>query len=363
MIRKPIILILTSRDEIGDVSQKLKEAIQKIGTHNAVIISDDKYGSAKKLSALDKLMDNGQEYIYLLNSKDKGVIKDRFKISPYSKRVTKICNMLKRFRPEYVLCVTPYAHHCMIEAKKKAKLHTKVMYALQTFTLPKIAFDEYTDVLIVENSELKQELVRVGVRSKDIMTMGLPFDIRPLRKEEITIAKQEMGIPKGKNVFLNIKDKKQLIQVFDLMIDQGAIVNLIVYCEDESLRGELAKRAAALDSNIGIFYVQKKKQFDLYLSVSDIIFTRYDQSVIYKGFKLGVPSIVLDGGEQSKKDIEFLNNKGLLLRAKEEIDVVGLMYRLLQTETSEEMKRKGLEWVGLNSLDNIAQFLVSFIVV
>ena len=38
-------------------------------------MSDDKYGSATKLSALDKIMDSGGEYQYLLERKDKGVIK------------------------------------------------------------------------------------------------------------------------------------------------------------------------------------------------------------------------------------------------------------------------------------------------
>lgn len=69
MFRKRIILILTSRDEPDGVSQKLAEAIRKIGTHNVVVMSDDRYGSATKLSALDKLMDEGGEYQYLLEKK------------------------------------------------------------------------------------------------------------------------------------------------------------------------------------------------------------------------------------------------------------------------------------------------------
>ena len=59
MYRKRIILILTSRDEPNGLSQNLAEAIRKIGTHNVVVVSDDKYGSAKKLSALDRIMDRG----------------------------------------------------------------------------------------------------------------------------------------------------------------------------------------------------------------------------------------------------------------------------------------------------------------
>lgn len=69
MFRKRIILILTSRDEPDGVSQKLAEAIRKIGSHNVVVMSDDRYGSATKLSALDRLMDEGGEYQYLLEKR------------------------------------------------------------------------------------------------------------------------------------------------------------------------------------------------------------------------------------------------------------------------------------------------------
>lgn len=69
MYRKRIILILTSRDESDGISQKIAEAIRKIGTHNVVVISDDKYGSATKLSAIDRLMDKGSEYQYLLEKR------------------------------------------------------------------------------------------------------------------------------------------------------------------------------------------------------------------------------------------------------------------------------------------------------
>lgn len=49
-------------------------------------------------------MDSGGEYQYLLERKDKGVIKDKFKFKTLSKRVNRINNLIKRFHPEYI-CV------------------------------------------------------------------------------------------------------------------------------------------------------------------------------------------------------------------------------------------------------------------
>lgn len=362
MFRKPIILILTSRDETGNESRRLKEAIQKIGTHNAVVISDDKFGKVSKSSTLDKLMDSGQEYQYLLETKDKSVVKDLFKINKFSKRITRIVNLLKRFRPEYVLCLTPYSHHSMIEAKKKAKLHIPVIYLMNTFTAPKISFDDSTNVLIVENQDIKQELVRTGLRSKDIMTMGLPYEMKKLSAEEKATEKQELGLPEAKTVFINFRDKKVLSEIFDLMIDQGGIVNLAVYCDDPKLRVQLAAKANKVQGMTTLF-IQNPEHIDQYQKVCDLAITRYDQSVIYKNFHLGIPSIVLDGGEQSKKDIQYLMNQGLLLRAKEPIDTVALLYKVIHTEEGAQIAKAGEKWVEMSSTDNIAQFLASYIVV
>jgi len=221
MYRKRIILILTSRDESDDISQKIAEAIRKIGTHNAVVMSDDKYGSATKLSALDKLMDSGSEYQYLLEKKDKGVLRDIFKLKSFSKRVNRINNMIKRFHPEYILCVTPYAHHCAVEAKRRARFNTQIIYMLQTFTLPKRVHDDATNVFIVENADVKADLVRQGIKSKDVLVMGFPFEITPKTREEIILKKQELGLPKVKTVYVNVQDKKQLENVFSLLLDQG----------------------------------------------------------------------------------------------------------------------------------------------
>lgn len=170
-------------------------------------MSDDKYGSATKLSALDKLMDSGSEYQYLLEKKDKGVLRDIFKLKSFSKRVNRINNMIKRFHPEYILCVTPYAHHCAVEAKRRARFHTQIIYMLQTFTLPKRVHDDATNVFIVENADVKADLVRQGIKSKDVLVMGFPFEITPKTREEIILKSKNWGFPKSKPCTSTCKTK------------------------------------------------------------------------------------------------------------------------------------------------------------
>lgn len=364
MLRKPIILILTSRDEIDCESKKIKEAVLKTGTHNVVILSDDQYGSAAKMSRLDKLMDAGKEYQYMLEKKDKSrqVLKDKFRLKSLSKRVNRINNAVRRYRPEFILTLTPYAHHSAAEAKRRAKFDKQIIYLMPSFTLDKRQYDDATNVFIVENQDIKSELVHNGIYSKNIMTMGLPFEIVKRTPIEIASAKQEFGLPKTKTVFLNVASKKIRDEVFSLLLDQGGIINIVVYCEDPKEIAALRERSSHVP-DVTVIIVAKEDLFDEYLSVCDIAITHYDASVIYKCMKLGLPAITFGEGEHTAKEINYLVSKGLVLRAKENIETIALLYKLLQSETAVAIAMAQERWVEFSSLENIANFLVSYIAV
>jgi len=362
MEKKPIIVILTSRDEIDGVSNKLAESIKAIGTHNPVIVSDEKYGSATKLSALDKLMERGQEYQYLLEKKDRNAIRERLKIKGLSKRVNRINNITKRFNPEYIICVTPYAHHCAVEAKKKAKFETQIIYMMMDFTAGKRRLDNTTSVYIVENSDVKSTLVRNGIKAKSVMVMGLPYEIEKPNSQEILARKQDLGLPRMKTVFVNIQNHNDLEKIFDLLLDQGAIMNLVINCKDEKVIETLGARSAKVQ-NMTVLYTSNEDMMNEYISCCDMIITDYNPAIIYKGFKLEIPSIVFNYQEASQKDIDFLCANNLCLKAKEDIEIVGLLYSLLQNDGGKDLIDNGRKWVEYNSLNNIAEFLVNYIAI
>lgn len=360
MKRRPIILIMTSHDDQSGVAARLADAIRAKGTHNVVIIGDDKYGSVQKLSLLDRLMDTGQEYQYLLERKDRGVLRDKFKRRKFSKRVTRIGNMLRRFNPEYVLCVTPYAHHCAVEAKKKLHSRVRILYLVMSFTAPKRGLDNATDTYIVENADVKATLMREGVHPKDIMTLGLPFDIPRLDAAELAFAKQELGLPGGKTVFVSIQDKKQLEEMFSLLLDQGNIATYVVRCENAKLRQDLSSHATDFPDE-SIVFVATKEKIDDFLRTADVAVLSYDVPMIYKCLELGIPPLVISNDEHLEDDISYLLSHGLIMRAKDGIEAVGLIYKLLQTELGSRLSQNGLKRTEFSSVENIADFLITYI--
>ena len=355
MQRKPIILILTSRDEKANISQQLAQSIRKVGTHNVVIIGDDKYGSAQKITKLDRLLSLKEEYQQVLAEKAK-----KKKVGGKRRgRDTRIANAIKRYRPELVLAVTPYAYYVLTEAKKKTGFESSIFYIMPYFVLDKQTYDEVDTTFIVENQDVKSALVGQGVPSKRVLTMGLPYEIDKKTPIEVSAMKQELGLPKTLSIFLNAGKKDGVNELFRLLLDQGNVINTVVYAGDNKLSAELRVLADSYKAN-NVVISQKAEQFDEYLTACDVVVTKHDIATIYKAFKLGKPVIVLSTGEHSNREIEYLVHHGLVMHARENIEIVGLMYRLIETGVAATYVRAGEKWVESADIENITNYLVSY---
>ena len=356
MQRKPIILILTSRDEKANISTQIAESIKKVGTHNAVIIGDDKYGSTQKTSRLDRLVSLKEEYQQILEEKSRRKHGKKKKHG----RDSRIANAVKRYRPELVLAVTPYAYFALTEAKKKTGFSTAIFYIMPYFVLDKQTYDEVETTFIVENQDVKSALVQQGVPSKRVVTMGLPYTIDKKTPIEIATLKQELGLPKTMSVFLNAGKKDGVQELFRLLLDQGNVINTIAYTGDNKVSTELRSIADNYGAN-NVVVPQRAEQFDEYLTACDVLVTKHDIATIYKAFKLGKPVIVLSNGEHANREIEYLVHHGLVMHARENLEIVGLMYRLIETGVAATYVRAGEKWVESSDIQTITNYLVSYI--
>jgi hypothetical protein len=359
MQKKPIILILTSRDEKAKVSRVLQDAIKQKGTHNVVVLSDDRYGSSQKISRLDKLVSLQEDYQQLLAEKSKKVAQ-RSKKTVKNGRAFRISNAIKRFKPELVLAVTPYAYFALTDAKRRAGFGTAIFYVMPYFVLDKQSYGDVESTFIVENQDVKSALVAQGVPSKRVMTMGLPYAIERKTPLEVAALKQELGLPRTMSVFLNATKKDGVEEIFRLLLDQGGVINTVVYAGEGKQGAELRAIADEYNAN-NVVILQREDQVDEYLTACDTVVTKYDIATIYKAFKLGKPVITFGKGEHANREIDYLVSHGLVMHARENLEIVGLTYRLIETGVAATYVRAGEKWVENASIDNIANYLVSYI--
>lgn len=368
MERKPVIVIMTSRGEFGGASEALAQAVRREGTHNVVILDESKYDSRARFSRLDKLMQISDEYRMVADKRM--TAKEAFRYDRegersggrMGRRSRRIANAVKRYRPEFLLAVTPYACAVAAEAKRKAGFGTSVIYMMNGFVVHGEGAVHDADCYIVENGDMKAELVQRGVPSRKVMVLGLPFDAPDLTPIEKEAKKQELGLPRTPTVFLNERGKRERAELLRLLTDQGNILNTVCYTGDPASVASLRTISDEEGGVGGTVILTKEELFDEYLSVSDIAVTSYDPSVIYKCMKSGKAVIVCEpeGGRHSA-DAEYLEGEGLVLLARRPIDTVALIYKLMQTATAARFAEAGEKRTEMFSAANTASYLTGWI--
>lgn len=351
MQRRPVVLILTSSHEPGGAT--LAAAVRALGTHRAVVLDEEKYGVRGcygKFGALASALD---ERRLPSGGGRHGMIARR--------RNARVASAVRRYAPEVVVTMTPYAQSAFAESKRKKGFSAPSVNVISSFVLPEGKFTaDAADAYIAENAEVKSALVKRGVPSRRVMIMGLPYDEKRLTPIEAEDGKQELGLPRTPTVFLNENEKKDAVELLGLLVDQGSVINVVCCAADVRRLGALRAKADGAEARSNVVIVTRKELFDDYMRVSDIVVTHYDPVVIYKCFKAGKPVIAFGRSAEEMRNLEYLAANKLIMLARSDIEVVALLYKLMQTDTAAEFVENGTERTEMYSLENTVGYLTSF---
>lgn len=361
MERKPVILILTSTDEYGDVSERIADAVRSLGTHNAVVVNQTRYDGYVRNSAfyrwLRKYLSKYHVKAEKIKTRLSGLSRRSDKVRGRSRR---IANAVKRYNPEFVLTVTPYALAALADARAKIGTDCKTVHVINAFTYDKHDFPaDVAEGYIVENSDVKDALVEAGADARHTMVMGLPYRVRTLTADERAVQREAKSLPQSPTVFLNATEAENAEELLALLIDQGKLINTVCYADTTKLMAKLRRRADVASERNSVAIISRREQIDEFLSVSDVVITHYDPSVIYKSMQLGKPVIAFSDFERGKRDLEYLRERGLIKCADKSIDTVGLLYDFLQADTAAQYAERELARTQMYSVENLANYLTA----
>ena len=361
MQRKPVVLILTSSDERGGAAENLAAAIRADGEFNTVVLDESEYGR-RPLFGRTAAVAFGADKRRLLASGAASagrLLKKGGRQGKLYGRNRRVANALKRYAPEYVLTVTPYAQAAFVEAKRRSGADVRSVHSVQAFVLPEEEHPAYAaDMYLVENADIKEALVSRGIPSKHVVVTGLPFDAPEVTPIEMEEGKQELGLPRTPTVFVNA-DGRDAVEIMGLLADQGDIINIVCYAEDVKLLAALRAKADNAETRSNIVLLTRRDMFDEYLLMSDIVVTRYEPVIIYKCFKAGKPVIAFAKTAAATRNLDYLAERKLIMKASSDIDVVALIYKFMQTDTASEYVKKGRERTAMFSTANTANYLAA----
>lgn len=285
------------------------------------------YGIRHGVNFLDDVENLRKIKVKRLNkSKTKTNVKYKKKSQGKYKRIN---NVARRFNAKAILCMNTNTLYQTIKAKEKFGFTAMVVGCLDSFTLDKNTTPLGADKYIVENNELKDELVKRGVGKDKVIIKRFPIEKDVFIDETESELRSLFDLDEKPTVLLNgggVGDYK-IVEIFKLLLEVEDRFNVIVYCgENEALYQRFARlKESGNLSNVKLFTTVNNIE-KLYKAV-DCIVSIYDVSAVYKAKVLNKPIIVFaPKRDVEEQDFKYLHKVGDAIYAKDSSDVVSRIF-------------------------------------
>ena len=324
--KKKMILILTSEDQSLEVALNLKTLLQT-AENRVIIISDKQYRSKFEYCYIGNKIHRGKYY-----SKEISFIEKKKLLKFFMHRTIKrIANAIYRYEPDLIITLTPFAHYIAIRAKQDFKNEVTIVDYIFRFILEDRIYNDFvTDKFVVENSSMREQLIKMGVKNKNIANLGFPFKLNKLSNEEIE----------------DIKKK-----------DQGKKFNIVINTHNNKFLDSLYRKVAGM--NLNVIFTADRSEFDTYLSFANFLVTDFNVVNIYKAFSVDVPIIAVGHENDDINNLKQLEESGLVLLATENTKVISYLYDMFQTDIKEKLIKNVTEKMQYISEENIRSYLLS----
>ncbi len=375
-IKDNVLIITSIAEDVSGIEAIKSEFEKNHKDYNVVVIDERQYGAEKAATRRRKNRERLIQsiptfyrrvktvgHVFTMKSKNK-IDRRRALSNKLSGSARKIYNAVLRFAPDVIVVTTPRLMHETIIAKKRTRFKYPVIGLSEKFTFDKAFYNMSADGYIVENVDMKNQLTAMGYSSGRVHVMGFPIEENVPDVDYVFKLKEHLGLNLNPTVYLSggAIGSKELMPVFELLLDQGDIINLIVNCgKNENLYSAMLRETERRNSQNVKLYLNVDEGAEDTLLASDCLITIYDGSLIYRAFLLGIPVVAFapDTGAE-KSDLKYLMEKQLVYFADDYNHVIIGMYDVIQTGLGKKLSESALMRTRATSLKDICTLLASY---
>ena len=270
----------------------------------------------------------------------------------WTEQYRRIRNMLLRYNPEVVVCSTPKLLRDTVRACDKAKLKNIDICGLVTDYCLDARFVNYkASKYFVQNSDVKERLVSLGIEDEKIDVVGTPLlkDSKEVYDKSQVLA--ELGITNDKMNIVIVGGRygqSAVRNVFTSLAELENDINIIVLSGGNN---GLVKYAELITKNRGIeekvFLVEEIDKFAKLYSVADILIISPTAAITYEAMYHNSNIILCNGGDAlENRNSHYLatNQLALLGRNNEEL-IASISKFMSDSEFSDDMRYAQNEFV------------------
>lgn len=366
------VLIITSaaagRTGIAAVKREIEEHYKN---HNVLVIDEEQYGdrfSAARRGRILALIKRKTPRIYGRFFSDRREAVPRAARHLSGKKLRgesrRIRNAILRFTPSVVLVTTPRLMMETVNAKRTSGFKCPVVGLCESYTFDRAFFNPRADSYIVENPDVKKQLTAMGYSAGRVFVLGFPIREELPDVDSVISKKERLGLNLNPAVFLSGGENgsRELLPVYDLLLDQGSAINVIVNCgRNETLYYTMLQKAQKRGAENVKIYLSSNEDVRDALAAADCLITIYDAPLIYRAFLTRIPVIAFapkTAGERA--DLEYLSGKGLILLAPDRNRAVIDVCDIVQNNLGEKLATAASARTRPDGLGDIAAALTGF---
>ncbi len=246
-------------------------------------------------------------------------------------RADRVCNIVKRFNPEALLCAEPYALELAILARKKLKGKFRIIAEIPDFVLDTRFVRYEADNFLVENDEVRHALLKYGIPSDKILVTGLPTT--GVVKADADTIRKELGIENGYPVvvvdggeYATDTIREDVIRL--MRITEKSQFNLLIVTSNQYRVRRYYMDLPEFSGGTVLF--NEKFALDEIMNVADILVSVPDSVAVFTAFKHGIPVILTSALTIHEQNVfDFLVKRALVMPVKTPRETVSAVKELL----------------------------------
>lgn len=281
----------------------------------------------------------------------------------------KLNKILQTYKPDLIISTHPFSSHMCAILKKKKKINTKIATVITDYAPHSqwLMHSVYIDYFFVAHDGMKEDLLKRGIKEKQIKVTGIPlsnrflahynkekilseFNLSPDKRTVLFFAGGEQGF--GKDKIFNML--KSIIETFpNLQV-------IAISGKNEKMKQQFDDLVSKTNSDETVKVLKYTNKIPELMSVSDLVITKPGGLTTTESLASGLPIIVINPiPGQEEENAEFLEQKGVAIWIRKNDNIEDELYKVLNSEEKlQSMKINARLLAKKNSTKDICEILL-----
>ena len=282
----------------------------------------------------------------------------------------KLNKILQTYKPDLIISTHPFSSHMCAILKKKKKINTKIATIITDYAPHSqwLMHSVYIDYFFVAHDGMKEDLLKRGIKEKQIKVTGIPlsnrflahynkekilseFNLSPDKRTVLFFAGGEQGL--GKDRIFNML--KSIIETFpNLQV-------IAISGKNQKVKQQFDNLVSKTNSDETVKVLKYTNKIPELMSASDLVITKPGGLTTTESLASGLPIIVINPiPGQEEENAEFLEQKGVAIWIRKNDNIEDELYKVLNSEEKlQSMKINARLLAKKNSTKDICETLLN----